>query len=92
MKVNIMRCKAGNFASCNVRKKKGRKFKLRTQNSNISPNRLRRLGNLFVSMEEKQKAMENAIDNVVVDILPKYMKKDILSSMVKKTSILNTMQ
>ena len=81
-----MRHKRINIASCNKREKKGSKFKLRTQNSKISPNRLRRLGNLFTSMEEKQKAMENAIDNVVVDILPTYMKKEILSSMVKKTS------
>lgn len=78
-----MRCKGSNFALHNVQKKKDRKFRLRTQ---MSPNRLRRLGNLFVSVEEKQKAMENAINNVVVDVLPKYMKKDILSSMVKKTS------
>ena len=47
----------------------------------MSPNRLRRLGNMFLSEEEKQKKINVKLNRMITEMtIPRYMKKEIINA------------
>ena len=65
---------------------------LQQQNNNnnyMSPNRLRRLGSMFLNEEEKQKKIDRKLNRMMAGVtIPTYMKKEIINTIPspRKTS------